>query len=218
MNILKAILATIIYIVAVELIGTWYFVASYWGIKYSDGIYYLVNGIIQLILVCIFIRYAKTSEAKLPQTTKAKWYILAVLLGALFIFFQTPLNWIYDLIAGSNHHITYNFNASRFLNVFTIAAVLLVPVCEELFFREFIQQKLQKRYRPVIAICIAALLFSAIHLPYAALLFHADNFTPHHAYIALFGGLMSGILYFKSKSIGPSIVMHITWNLFAMLA
>ncbi|PCH99685.1 MAG: hypothetical protein COB81_10510 [Flavobacteriaceae bacterium] len=42
-----------------------------------------------------------------------------------------------------------------------------------------------------------------------------DATEPQRVYIALFGGLISGVLYYKSNSIIPSIIFHVIWNLMA---
>ena len=115
------------------------------------------------------------------------------------------MNYVYDVIAGMNFasNTTYDFNFE--LNKFTLnlfAIVVLLPIAEELFFRSYIQNGLQKNYKPLVSIGVSSLLFTLLHLP-----------NLHHTYLVFFGGLISAVLYFKSKSITPSIIFHITWNI-----
>ena len=97
------------------------------------------------------------------------------------------------------------------LNV--IAFIMIVPFTEELFFRNYLLSALLKNYKPLVSIIITSLLFAFIHIPFGSLFFEFLEFSIHQAYIAIFGGLISGILFYKSKSVTPSIVFHVIWNL-----
>ncbi|KAB1160833.1 CPBP family intramembrane metalloprotease [Tenacibaculum aiptasiae] len=44
------------------------------------------------------------------------------------------------------------------------------------------------------------------------LILESSNQDWHLFYLTFFGGIISGFLYFKSKSIEPSIVFHVFWN------
>jgi len=217
-TILKSVLLTILYILFIEVIGAWIFLADALGIKNADSYYSFVNGIIQFSLILIFLKAFKISDFKLPQKTNYKWYILAFILGSFFTYIQTPLNWFYNIIAGSEYHIIYDFNGlSKFKNLNIISFIFLIPISEEFFFREFIQKNFQNYLKPISAILVSTILFTSIHLPYEAIYFSDIVPSFHSAYIAFFGSLISGGLYFKSKSIGPSIVMHVMWNLIVIL-
>jgi membrane protease YdiL (CAAX protease family) len=60
---------------------------------------------------------------------------------------------------------------------------------------------------------MASILFASIHSPYMNLILESSKQDWHLFYLTMFGGIISGILYFKSKSIGPSIVFHMFWNI-----
>jgi len=200
-----------------ELVTTWVFLFDYDVPVYKYSL--VINSAINVIAVYIFIRVIKTSESRLPQKTNIKWYLFAFLIGSTYYYIQLPLNKIYYLVEGSGYNILIDFDGIKNLkNIRVIAIILLMPITEELFFREYIQQNLQKAFKPVIAIIIASLLFAALHLPYSAYFVESHSFSFHTAYIALFGGLISGVIYYRSKSIGPSIVMHIMWNFVVTLA
>ncbi|WP_435263482.1 CPBP family intramembrane glutamic endopeptidase [Tenacibaculum sp. nBUS_03] len=94
-----------------------------------------------------------------------------------------------------------------------ISAVLMIPIGEELFFREYIQNNLQKKISAVVSILLASLLFASIHSPYMNLILESSKQDWHLFYLTIFGGIISGILYLKSKSIGPSIIFHMFWNI-----
>ena len=59
---------------------------------------------------------------------------------------------------------------------------------------------------------LTVFLFASIHLSFMNLI-NGEALNIHSSYIALFGGFLSGLLYFKSRSTGPSIVFHIMWNM-----
>ena len=68
------------------------------------------------------------------------------------------------------------------------------------------EKRLLDKHSAVIAILVSTLLFALIHLP--------DYIQAFNASV---GGIVAGILYFKSKRIVIPILFHITWNLIAEL-
>jgi len=61
------------------------------------------------------------------------------------------------------------------------------------------------------------LLFSMIHIPIFAFFIEFVDFSMYQAFFALFGGIISGILYYKSKSLIPSILFHMIWNFLILI-
>ena len=214
-SILKAILATLLYLFGIELIGSWFYIAEAIEFENYYKYYFLIQGFLQLIGVLIFIYFIKNRNFKnLIKKTHRKWYLFALILGISFVFMQTPLKWIYNLLFGTEYYIAYRFDGlPKFKNINLISSILLIPIGEELFFREYIQNNLQKKTNTIVAILLASLLFALIHSPYLNLILESSKQDWHLFYLTIFGGIISGILYFKSKSIGPSIVFHIFWNL-----
>jgi membrane protease YdiL (CAAX protease family) len=214
MSILKAALATLIFILVWNLISCWIVLAYYYDISDVYFYYGLINNITMLCLVAFFLFRSKRITELLPKQTHFKWYIIAMMLGACFLFVQAPLNWVYNFVFQSNYNI--DFDGFRTLTVIKLmAAVLFGPITEELFFRGYIQEALQKKFKPLITISVTALLFAFIHFEIEAIFFESFSVNPHHMYITFFGGLISGFLYFKAKSVLPSIMMHMCWNLVA---
>lgn len=217
-SILKALFATLLFVIGIELIGLWCFIAEAIEFKNYIEYYALIQGTLQLIAVFLFIYFKKNRTfKKLIDKIHYRWYLIAVILGISFSFIQTPLNWIYNLFFENEYHIAYRFDGlPKFKNLNFIAAVLFIPIAEELFFRSYIQNNLQKKFNAINAILLTALLFALIHSPYTNLLLDYKK-DWHRFYTAFFGGTLSGILYFKSKSIGPSIVFHMFWNLMSII-
>lgn len=177
----------------------------------------IINGLLELILVFGFLIAAFGYRELIPKKTTTRYYLAAFALGACYIYVQTPLNEIYNLAFGTQYDIVYQLETEKFFTWNAMGAMFLAPLAEEYFFRGYILEGLLQKYLPWTAILVSSLLFAAIHLPFDALYFEFMDFTVHHAYITFFGGLIAGLLYFKSGSVGPSILFHFGWNLMVYL-
>lgn len=218
MHFIRPIIYTILYIVFIELIGAWLFIADYFEADSLINYYILINGLIMASCLIVFTFFTNNRKLNLPQSSSVNWYLFAIVFGLLFVFIQTPLNWIYNFISNENHYIIYDFDGfGNFSNINIISTIILIPISEELFFREFLQKNLQKHSSAIVSIGFTSVLFASIHLPYLNLIYGYSSFSPHHAYITLFGGLILGFVYYKSKSIGPAIVLHMLWNLIVII-
>ncbi|MFK7819816.1 MAG: lysostaphin resistance A-like protein [Planctomycetaceae bacterium] len=71
---------------------------------------------------------------------------------------------------------------------------------EEMLFRGYLQRRLLKRWSPMPAILLTSLLFAAIHL------------MPHTVVFAFPVGLWLGYIAWKTDSIWPTILAHVTIN------
>ena len=223
-NVFKSLLivsiATLLYILTIELLSSWTLVLDAIDFEYAYKYYAIIQGSLQLIAVLIFIYFIKNRSFKhLLKRSSSIWYAVAVILGILFVFFQTPLNWMYNLIFASDYTILFRFDGLVNLeNPSVLAAVIFGAIAEELFFRAYIQDFLQQRVSIVLAILTASFLFACIHAPYINLFVESAQDDWHLSYITFFGGLISSMLYFKSKSISVSIAFHISWNIIALIA
>ena len=175
-----------------------------------------INSVLLLGAVLWFFRKVLGKEGLKIQPTGTKYYVIALFAGALYPFLQTGLNVVYNL-GFETEMWNPGFHPERLTNLNIVGAILLAPICEEFIFRRYIQDGLQKNYRPWIAVIVTSLLFGALHINFLAPLFDSLAFNFHDSYIAFFGGLIAGTLYLKSNSIGPPIVMHFMWNLVANL-
>jgi membrane protease YdiL (CAAX protease family) len=76
----------------------------------------------------------------------------------------------------------------------------LAPLTEEFAFRGWIQRPLERRFGPVWAIGITAVLFAAAH------------FDPGGAPIRVVGGIALGYTAWVTRSIWPGMLLHLAWN------
>ena len=93
------------------------------------------------------------------------------------------------------------------LALLAIFAGLIAPVCEELLFRGLLLRALRRRFSPVLAVTISALVFALAH---PALDPHWGTFV---IVPALFGlGAVSGAIAVRRGDLSVSIMLHIGFN------
>ena len=88
------------------------------------------------------------------------------------------------------------------ISLITIAFV--APFCEEMLFRGIILRGFLAHYSASTAILLSSLLFSLVHMNW------------HQIPFAFVFGLFAGWLYFRSRSLWPSILAHMTQNAAAL--
>jgi hypothetical protein len=86
-----------------------------------------------------------------------------------------------------------------------ILMVIAAPVMEELIFRGIILDGLLKIYSPLKSILVSSLLFGIVHL------------NPWQFVTALIIGIFSGWVYYKTRSLLPSVIIHASLNLSGFL-
>jgi len=89
---------------------------------------------------------------------------------------------------------------------FIFRTLIIAPIFEELFFRKFLFSKLQEKYQLIVAIIISSICFSLIHFEIPG------NLLPSFIF-----GIISCLIYFKTKKISYSILFHFINNLLSTL-
>lgn len=219
MNLGRITLSTLAFVLLTELIAVWVFLDLWFNIEsFIDNYYLLVNGIVEIAVVTTFILFKDGIDGIKPKKTSKKFYFIALFAGLVFVFLQYPLYQLYNLVFGTDIDIVLDFDFARLGTINILAVIFFIPVAEEIFFRQFVQNRLQKTYGESFSILLAAILFSIVHLNIGSIFLEYSGFTFETAFIALFGGMISGLLYSKSGSIGPSIAFHMMWNFVAFAA
>jgi len=93
------------------------------------------------------------------------------------------------------------------LAILALFAGLIAPVCEELLFRGLLLRALQRRFSPVIAVAVSALVFALAH---PALDPTWGTFAIVPALFAL--GAISGAVAVRRADLSASIMLHIGVN------
>lgn len=217
-NILLAVLFTAGYLVALELMGFWVLITNYVNWSFLFDYSRLISGAILLIFIVFFTLINKTNRREISLNAKWYWYAIAIVLGAAYIFIQVPLNWMYNSVSGESYNVTFNFNGWGYLTDLNMLPVItLYPIAEELYFRQFIQRRLQKKLSGTFSIITTAALFGILHLGIYSYILGYDDLHIRHTYITFFGGIIVGFIYYKSRSIGPAIIYHMAWNVMAVI-
>jgi CAAX protease family protein len=218
MKIIKYILATLLFYIFIELLS--YVLSELYFDNFSRKYYkyfFSFYSIIELFLIFLFVFIIRKKRINESFKVSKKYSFTAIALGFAYVFIQTPLNFIYNNLFNQNEVIIYDFVMTDITIWKFFGVVLFIPIAEEMFFREFIQKGLDNLNKPIVSIILSSLLFAFIHLPFECLFFTELQLDFNTPYIAFFGGLISAILYYKSKSLIPSFLFHSCWNLAVIL-
>lgn len=93
-----------------------------------------------------------------------------------------------------------------FFIYYSISSLLIAPIFEELFFRKFLFAKLLEKNHLWTSILVSSLCFAAIHFE-----------TPSNLIPTLVFGIIACLVYFKTKNIVYTIVIHFFNNLISTL-
>ncbi|HLV42934.1 MAG TPA: type II CAAX endopeptidase family protein [Brumimicrobium sp.] len=205
MNLIKPILFTLLFIGFTQAIKVLLFIVL--GYELFD--YYLLSyGTILLISMFLFVHYTNKDTSAQHLSTDKKWYLIALALFLGLLILKVSVIWIYKYYSSDLGPSINFFNGAKGLfSLNSFSFLMLIPIANELFFRGFIQKKLQTHTRPVVAIVFSSLLFATV--PYSELMIigiYMEFYKPLFTFLA---GLILGTLYYKSKALGPSIVLHI---------
>lgn len=174
--------------------------------KYTYLIVFISDIILLILAHFILLKYNKKLFSK---NTFKKIKITDAINIILFGFGSSVFFWIFAsillMLFPSNTDIVdfsmyeYNFILQSLL------PILLIPICEELLFRDIIFGYLRENYNIVFAIIVQALLFGMYHLEIG-----------QGIYATLFGIILA-LVYMYFKSLIASIILHITFNLFGLV-
>lgn len=160
-------------------------------------------------VIPLIIYFSKKSRIPLdPQFEIPERYVLLLIVFlavSVTIFTSQLMNFeehYRNLLDGKLRFLVFKlpvFNLEMMINF--VSSVIFAPVIEEYFFRKQLQGQLLKKYPHTLAIVISSLFFMFCHL---------RTFD----FCGLFvRGLFYGFVYYKTKSIEASILLHSIHNL-----
>jgi len=109
-------------------------------------------------------------------------------------------NYISDLSLGTGKNSFNGFDSFYFYNA--LSTLIIAPIFEELFFRKFLLSKLLQKNNQKIGILVSSLCFAIIHIE-----------TPSNLIPTFIFGIISSLIFIKTKSITYSIILHFLFNL-----
>ena len=98
---------------------------------------HFVNSIITLVFLIFIFKSLKQSDLLKLDEPEPKYYFIALISGIGFVFFQSILNIFYHQEI-SSELFDYDFTLERLASLSVIASIFVVPMTEELFFRNYI--------------------------------------------------------------------------------
>lgn len=165
---------------------------------------------ILFIIVCLtvigtsyFINIKRQiSVSYIYKINESRFIPQMILLLIIFNFgVQRPINYFINEVLGNE-----NFLKNPIDNLsFSLGAIILAPLFEEIIFRGIVLRGLLSTYSPKKAIIYSAVIFGIIHG------------KPLQIWGAMVIGLFFGWIYYKTKNIGVTILLHLVLNLSVLL-
>lgn len=128
---------------------------------------------------------------KILPTLKA-----GVLYGLIAVLILLPISYTFSFIR-------YDFKLTNYTLIFIFVNLIFTCIPEEIFWRGFIQTKIQKYTNSIVSVLITSLIFASIHIIFAGIFF---------ATLAFIASIIYGLAYIKTKRIEVSIICHYLVN------
>lgn len=177
------------------------------------SVFLLISSIVTVLIFILIFKIRKRdykSELQFNKTKKNNLIIAMVLGFSGWLINSGILNILQEVNLFKEQFQTMNdmlspvMEGNLFIIILTVGIV--APFTEEFIFRGVIYKTLNKRISIKWSIIIQGILFGAFHM----------NLI--QGTYAAFLGILFGYLTYKSKSIWPAIIMHITNNIIATLS
>ncbi len=190
----------------------------YWA-GLSDGLAFsissLVIAIILIPLVLLYI-YVDGSLDRIKEMLKFgslnRVLILILAIPIVVTIIDLILNMIYAVVwigifgePSTNTDLGTDWESSSIDIAFLFLSVAIVtPIAEELFFRGYLLDAINRKHGDWTAIIWSSILFGLVHI------------DPFVIGLAFMGGIIYGWIRMRTGSLLPSIACHMMWNLMAL--
>ena len=195
-------------------------VITWFGVSYAEShqkiitfISFIVGQSLMVVPLIVFLKFKK-----LPLFHSIRFKILKcstikpiILFSTGLIILSDEVDRIIQLFVPTPEYVldlNYLLKPDSFLGatLLFIAVVILAPLGEEIVFRGFLQQILEKHWKDITqAILFTSLIFSLIHM------------NPYWFVQIYFLGIILGFLAWKTKSILAPLILHSLNNSMALL-
>jgi len=170
-----------------------------WGFPMTKA---LLVSYMAVILIAWFVNRKRKLSADF-HFGLTKLHLFPLILVVLFSF-QLGLNLPFQRVCDTLFSLETHLFSYEFL--FILVAVLIMPVLEEILFRGIILKGLLTTLSPKNAIIFSAAIYGVFNLQ--------SSMIPG----AICFGLLFGYIYYKTNSIGITILLHAATNLFGAFA
>ncbi len=186
--------------------------------KLQDGTnLFVAMGVIQLVVIALpcmiyyLIKGKKLSEPMLLVSKNGPQITFIIFSALLFVSGMLLIKFFYFLSGGSvaplmNYYSDLSGSTENVSHIEIILSLIVIPaVCEEFLFRGIVFSEYRK-YGTANAVIVSTLCFAMLH------------FSFENIFIYLFTGLLLGFVTAVSKSIIPSIALHLLSNTLSIYA
>ncbi|PGD99995.1 CPBP family intramembrane glutamic endopeptidase [Bacillus pseudomycoides] len=209
----KNLLAIILGIFGISFVGGMFFAlaAGVYGEEvtkqFSGGYYWLLIDAIAVMLVLFLYkpaRYFITDIWNISVLKTGKTYIY-VLFGFIVIALSQYIMLGLLGIESSEQQQSQLGTATLQNNmiqsiIYILSVAVITPIKEEIIYRGILYRFLEKKYSFLVGMIVSSVVFGFLHGGLAM--------------TAMIMGIVFAILYKKTNSVVPSIILHISWNLF----
>ena len=202
------------------IIGTLAVWFALYSVGLSDGLAFSISSLlVEIILIPLVLLYIYVDGSldrikemlKFGSVKTALILLLAIPIVVTIIDFI--LNMIYAVVwigiigePSANTDLGTDWESSSIDIAFLFLSVAIVtPIAEELFFRGYLLDAINRKHGDWTAIIWSSILFGLVHI---------DPFTIGSAFI---GGIIYVWLRMRTGSLLPSIACHMVWNMLALL-
>ena len=195
-------------------------VITWFGMSYEEShqkiitfISFIVGQVLMVVPLIVFLKFKKLSFFHSVRFKVLKYSTIKpiILFSTGLIILSDEVDRIIQLFVPTPEYVldlNYLLKPDSFLGAILlfIAVVILAPLGEEIVFRGFLQQILEKHWKDITrAILFTSLIFSLIHM------------NPYWFVQIYFLGVILGFLAWKTKSIIAPLILHSLNNSMALL-
>jgi len=202
------------------IIGTLAVWFALYSVGLSDGLAFSISSLlVEIILIPLVLLYIYVDGSldrikemlKFDSLKRALFLILAIPIVVTIIDFLLTMIYAITWIGifgepSSNTDLGTDWGSSSIDIAFLFLSVAIVtPIAEELFFRGYVLDAINRKHGDWTAIIWSAMLFGLVHV---------DPFTMGQAFM---GGIIYGWIRMRTGSLLPSIACHMMWNMLALV-
>ena len=202
------------------IIGTLAVWFALYSVGLSDGLAFSISSLlVEIILIPLVLLYIYVDGSldrikemlKFDSLKRALFLILAIPIVVTIIDFLLTMIYAITWIGifgepSSNTDLGTDWGSSSIDIAFLFLSVAIVtPIAEELFFRGYVLDAINRKHGDWTAIIWSAMLFGLVHI---------DPFTMGQAFM---GGIIYGWIRMRTGSLLPSIACHMMWNMLALV-
>ena len=202
------------------IIGTLALWLALYSIGMSDGLAFSIASLlIEIILIPLVLLYIYVDGSldrireMLRFGSMKRTVILLLAIPIVVTIIDFILNFIYAIVwigiigePSTNTDLGTDWESSSIDIAFLILSVAIVtPIAEELFFRGYLLDAINRKHGDWTAIILSSILFGLVHI---------DPFVVGSAFM---GGIIYGWIRMRTGSLLPSIACHMMWNMLALV-